>query len=300
MRVHFFDNVEGITTVRPSRAGAAAVGLKTLRTNSAKCEKQRQNNAVRASAVQIPCCEENDSNKKKFSHLMDANRPGRVKSIEKAESFQSSETKDGNINDNAPETIKHSWCILDGIFQSSAVIPVMPSLPNNHTVLSSSSRQISMSNEHLHSQKISNGGTKESYREINESQIKFDEKLAKRSVPFSAASNFTVLFTDKSSASAKSTTPLDSVTSSSTSSTSQRVTSETRSLASGNYGPHTATPSPYEKSVMIELPRIEAGIDSAAEISQFAKTNDRRRDDGEPPILSFKRIRHKGNFYHEN
>ena len=231
---------------------------------------------------------------------MDADHPGRVKSIEKAESFESSETKDGNINDNAPGTIKHSWCILDGTCESSAAIPVMPSLPNNHTVPSSSSRPITVSNEHVHFQKTSNGGTKESYREINMSQIKFDENLAKRSVPFSAASNFRVLFSDNSSAFAKSTTPLDSVASSSASSTSQCVTSETRSLASGNYGPHTTKPSPYEKSEMIKLPRSEAGIDSKAEISKFAKTNDRRRDDGEPSILSFKRVRHTGNFYHEN
>ena len=223
-----------------------------------------------------------------------------MKSVKKADSFESSESKVGNINDNALKTNKRSWCILDEIFQSSAVIPVIPSLPNNHTVLSSSSQPITMSNEHVHFQKASNGDTNESYREINLSQIKLDAKLAKRPVPFSAASNFSILFSDNSSASAKITVPLESVASFSSSSTSQSVTSETRSLASGNYGPHTAKPSTHLKSVKIELPRIEAGIDSEANISKLVKTNDRRRDDGEPSTLSFKRIRHAGNFYHEN
>lgn len=225
-----------------------------------------------------------------------------MKSIKRAESLESFETKDGNINDNAPAIIKHSWCIKDEILQSSAVIPVIPPLPNYHTVLSSSSRPITMSNEHVHFQKASNRDTKESYRETDLSQIKFDAKLAKRPVTFSAASNFSVLFADNSSASAKNTAHLESVasSSSSSSSTSQSVTSETRSLASGNCGPHTAKPSTHVKSVKIELPRIEAGIDSEAKISKFAKTNDRRRDDGEPTTLSFKRIRHAGNFYHEN
>lgn len=255
---------KGVTGLRPSRAGAAAVGLKTLRTISAKCEKVRQMDAIRVRALRTSCCEEQSTSKGMFSQPFNAEYPNRVVYDENKDSSISSEIKVEYKHDVALDATKYHRAVKENGFHSSDVLSGTPSLPScNNT--------------------ISSGGSKE---------------LAgsKRPVPFSILSKPIQPSSDSWCATAKSTASTQSMASSS----SQGATAEARRSALEGYGSYTMKPDPHVKSVMTESPKIETETDitTGARISNFLVTHNRH--DGEPSVLSFKRVRHAGNFYLED
>ena len=256
---------KGVTGVRPSRAGAAAVGLKTLRTNSAKCEKVRQMDAIRVRALRMSYCEEQSTTKRTFSQPFNAEYSSRAVYDENKDSSTSSIIKVENKHDVTVGATKYHRAVKDNGFQSSDVLPGTLSLLNCNTVYSGGSKELAGS---------------------------------KRPVPFSISSKPIEPISDSWCATAKSSASTQSVASSS----SQGATAEARISALEGHSSYTMKPNPHVKSVKTESPKIEreTDINTGARISNFLETHNRQRDDGESSALSFKRVRHAGNFYLED
>ena len=256
---------KGVTGVRPSRAGAAAVGLKTLRTNSAKCEKVRQMDAIRARALRVSYCEEQSTTKRTFSQPFNAEYPNRVVHDENKDSSISSQIKLENKHDVTLGATKYHRAVKENGFQSSDVLHGTLSLLNCNTVYSGGRKELAGS---------------------------------KRPVPFSISSKPIGPFSDSWRATAESSASTQSVASSFT----QGATAEARISALEGHGSYTVKPNSHAKSVKTESPKIgsETDINTGARISNFLETHNRQRDDGEPTVLSFKRVRHAGNFYLED
>jgi hypothetical protein len=256
---------KGVTGIRPSRAGAAAVGLKTLRTNSAKCEKVRQMDAIRVRALRMSYCEEQSTATRTFSQPYNAEYPSRVVYDENKDSSTSSEIKVEYKHDVRLGATEYDRAVKDYDFQSSDILPGTLSLLNCNTVYSGGSKELAGS---------------------------------KRPVPFSVSSKPIGPISDSWCATAKSSASTQSVASSS----SQGATAEARMSALEGHGTYTMKPNPHVKSVKTESPKIETEthIKTGARISNYLETHNRQRDDGESSVLSFKRVRHAGNFYIED
>jgi hypothetical protein len=210
-------------------------------------------------------CEEQSTAKRTFSQPYNPEYPSRVVYDETKDSSISSEIKVEYKHDVTLGATKYYRAVKDNGFQSSDVLPGTLSLLNCSTV--------------------SSGGRME---------------LAgfKRPVPFTISSKPIEPFSDSWCATAKSSASTQSVASSS----SQGATAEARISALEGHGSYTMKPTPHVRSVKTESPKIEteADINTGARISNYLETHNRQRDDGEPSILSFKRVRHAGNFYLED
>lgn len=257
---------KGVTGLRPSRAGAAAVGLKTLRTNSAKCEKVRQMDAIRVRALRVSCCEEQSTSKRTFSKPLNAEYPNRVVYDENKDISISSEIKVEYKHDVTLDATKYHRAVKENGFHSSDVLPGTPSLTScNNTTFSGGSKELAGS---------------------------------KRPVPFSISSKPIQPSSDSWCATAKSTASTQFMASYS----SQSATVEARISALDCYGSYTMKPNPHVKSVKTESPKIETEteINTGGRNSNFLETHNCQRDDEQLSVLSFKRVRHAGNFYLED
>ena len=274
------------------------MGLKILRTNSAKCEKHRLNLAIRVNAVHVPYPEEQPLSARKSSHIKNTEHSSRMMFDKNVDNFVSFETKDESIHDAAPEATKSSWHIPEKFTHPSSVPnnPETLSTPNYNTVSGGSSRPSTWNKRDVHIQGGVDEGTKGTFKTENALQFKINVNLAKRPVPTSSASKSSVMSLDNWCAPAKSAASVLS----SSSSSSQIVSAETRIFEIGDRGPHTTMLNAHAKSERTDFPRVGREIDPGAGITNFSDMNNFQRDDGESSTLSLKRIRHAGNFYLED